>query len=121
MTELRDALERLILQFGFRGVKNNKPIIWTGGSSALEEAFEALGWTDPHYLQEEGYTCEVLGCMEEDTAGTYWGRSKLYLRLCSNHYKESLGGVPMPPIKKWALERKKSRDPIIEYSLEVKE
>ncbi len=92
-----------------RGVKNRMPIIWTGGLSALESAFDALGWSDPHYLPEQGYTCEVVGCMEEDTTGTHWGESKLYLRLCSEHYHQSYSGVPMPPVKKYALDRETRR------------
>ena len=39
--ELREALEGMVWQFGYRGVKSGRPIIWTGGLSALEEAFEA--------------------------------------------------------------------------------
>lgn len=109
--QLRDALEDMVFQFGYRGVKNKKPIIWTGGLSALEEAFEVLGWEDPHYLPEEGYTCEVVGCMEAGTCGTHWGDSKLYLRLCSKHYHQSYGKAPMPPIKQWALDREAKRNP----------
>ena len=52
MNKYKDALEEMVWQFGHRGVKNNQPIIWTGGLSALESAFEALGWEDPHYLPE---------------------------------------------------------------------
>jgi len=108
----REALESMVWQFGHRGVKNGKPVIHTGGLSALEEAFETLGWKDPHYLPEEGYTCAVVGCMEADTAGTHWSGSKLYLRLCSKHYHQSLSGIPIPSIKQWALDREAKRDPI---------
>ena len=111
MNRIRSALEDMVFQFGYRGTKNGKPTIWTGGLSALEGAFNALGWHDPHYLPEEGYTCEVMGCMEEDTAGTYWGDSRLYLRLCHEHYAQSYKGLPMPPIKQWALDREAQRDP----------
>jgi len=109
--QYREALEDMVFQFGHRGVKNKKPMIWTGGLSALESAFEVLGWDDPHYLPEEGYTCEVVGCMEPDTAGTHWGDNKLYLRLCHKHFTDSISGKPMPEIKKWALEREAKRDP----------
>ncbi len=110
--EIKEALESMVWQFGYRGVKNKKPVIHTGGLSALEEAFEALGWDDPHYLPEEGYTCEVVGCMEPDSAGVHWGDDKLYLRLCHEHCHQSYSGVPMPPIKLWALDREAKRDPI---------
>ncbi len=100
----------MVFQFGYRGVKNNKPVIHTGGLSALEETFEALGWDDPHYLPEQGYTCEVVGCMNEDSAGTHWGDSKVYLRLCHKHYAQSYSGIPIPPIKQYALDREAKRD-----------
>ena len=107
------ALEAMVGQFGYRGVKHGKPMIWTGGLSALEEAFEALGWEDPHYLPEEGYTCEIEGCMEPDTCGTHWSEGDdLYLRICSKHHCESCSGKPRPPVKKYALEREATRDPI---------
>ena len=110
MDSLRDALESMVFQFGHRSVKNGRPIIYTGGLSALEEAFEALAWKNPHYLPEGGYTCEVEGCMEVDICGTHWGEETLYLHLCDNHYRESYSGKPMPPIKKYALERESARD-----------
>jgi len=110
MNKALEALQDMVFQFGYRGTKNNKPIIWTGGLSALEYAFDVLGWDDPHYLPEEGYTCEVVGCMEEDTCGVHWG--DLYLRLCSKHHMESFRDEPTPPIKQWALDREATRDPI---------
>ena len=73
MNKYKEVLEDIVFQFGYRGVKNKKPVIHTAGLSALEEAFEVLGWDDPHYLPEQGYTCEVVGCMEEDTYGMHWG------------------------------------------------
>jgi len=50
---MKEALEDMIFQFGYRSVVNGKPVIFTGGLSALESAFEALGWDDPHYIPEE--------------------------------------------------------------------
>jgi hypothetical protein len=110
MNKYKEALGDMVFQFGYRGVKNGKPVIHTAGLSALERAFEALGWDDPHYLPEEGYTCEVVGCMEADTRGTHWGDSKLYLYLCLQHSMESCSDVPMPPIKQWALDREAKRN-----------
>ncbi len=112
MNRYKEALEDMVWQFGYRGVRDNKPIIYTGGLSALEGAFGALGWDDPRYLPEEGFTCEVVGCMEDDTAGTHWGDSKLYLRLCSEHYRQSYRGISMPDVKQWALDREAKRDPV---------
>ena len=104
----REALEGMVYQFGYRGVKGGEPIISTGGNSALEQAFEALGWEDPLLLPEEGFTCEILGCMEEDTCGTTWG--DLYLRLCSKHYQDSCQGKARPEVKAYALARESTRD-----------
>ena len=105
---LREALESMVYQFGYRGVRDGKPMIWAGGLSALEEALEALGWTNPHYLPEEGFTCEIVGCLEEDTCGVSWG--KLYLRLCSKHYRDSRKGKPCPEVKAHAIIREATRD-----------
>jgi len=110
--DMKEVLGNMVFQFGYRGVKNGRPIIWTGGLSALEGAFNALGWDDPHYLPEEGYTCEIKGCMEEDTCGTHWGDNSLYLRLCSKHYENSLWGEPLPKVKQYALDREATRVPI---------
>ena len=115
MNQCKEALKSMVQQFGRRSVKSKKPVIHTGGLSALEEAFLALGWDDPHYLPEEGYTCEVVGCMEADTAGTHWGESKLYLRLCHEHLRQSYSGEPMPPLKQWALDREAKRDPVTRF------
>lgn len=104
--EEREALESMVWQFGYRGIKGGKPNIHTGGLSALEEAFSALNWDDPHFIPEEGATCEVIGCMEEDTAGIHWG--KLYLRLCYEHTKEA-AYKPLPGIKQYALDRESKR------------
>ena len=107
MNKLKEVLEELVFQFAPRGVKTGKPIIWTGGLSALEGAFEALGWDDPHYLPEEGYTCEIKGCMEVDTCGVPWG--DLFLCLCSDHYMDSFHGKERPPVKAYALRREATR------------
>lgn len=54
--QLREALENMVWQFGYHTVRtltDNKAIISTGGLSALEEAFEALGWDDPKIIEEQ--------------------------------------------------------------------
>lgn len=108
----KEALEGMVWQFGYRTVHDGKPNINTGGLSALEDAFEVLGWEDPHYLPEEGCTCEVVGCMEPDICGTHWG--ELYLRLCSKHHRQSYTDIPgdrsqLSPIKQYALDRETTR------------
>lgn len=81
--ELREALESLVWQFGARSVRGGKRVIWTGGYSALRQAFAALGWRDPYYPPDSP-GCDFDGCPFWSEAGTPtpWG----YKRLCSNHY-----------------------------------
>ena len=113
MSKYKEALESMVFQFGHRGTSDNKPMIWTGGLSTLEEAFDVLGWDDPHFLPEEGYTCEIKGCINANTCGSTWGG--YYLRLCSDHYRESNSGKRCPAIKQYAIDRESKRDPITKY------
>jgi len=53
-----DALFGMINQFSYT-TKNGE--YWTGGISALEEAFDALGWMDHHPMPESLLCCEP-GC-----------------------------------------------------------
>ena len=111
--ELKEALEDMIYQFGYRGVVNNKPVITTGGLSALESAFNALEWFDPHFIQEEGNTCEIVGCMEESSSGQNWG--DMYLRLCYKHSAMLRNGEERPEVKDYAIERELKRDKTTGY------
>ena len=111
MNRYKESLTSMVWQFGYRGVKDGKPAIHTGGLSALEDAFEALGWDDPHYLPDtEGYCCEMVGCVEPDVSGTTWGG--LYLRLCRKHSKDAFDNKPCLKVKQWAIDREAKRDPI---------
>ena len=49
-TKYKEALEDMAWQFGYRGTKDGKEVIHTGGLSALETAFFVLGWDDPHII-----------------------------------------------------------------------
>ena len=44
--ELREALIDMVWQFAYEGTKNGKGVMYTGGLSALEGAFSALGLSD---------------------------------------------------------------------------
>jgi hypothetical protein len=71
--QLIAALEGMVWQFAYPGVKSGKPVLGTGGLSALEEAFRALGWSDPYFLDEvetEATRCEVANCLEQNTNGS---------------------------------------------------
>ena len=105
---MAEALEDMITQFGYQTIYDGKPCITTGGLSALESAFDALGWVNPHFIPEEGYTCEIDGCMRSISSGQKWG--KLYLMLCSNHGHRAFLQKRRPKVKKYALERELKRD-----------
>ena len=112
IAKVKKALEDMVYQFGYRGItKKHRPMIWCGGLSALEWAFDALGWDNPHEIPEEGNTCEIEGCMNKIAAGQHWGNGKEYLQLCSKHTQMEREGKPCPPIKKYALDREAKRDP----------
>lgn len=52
----REALEDMVWHFAFHGLApggQSRLQIWTGGLIVLEKAFEALGWENPHVLDEE--------------------------------------------------------------------
>ena len=105
---MEEALKDMVFQFGYRGVVNGHPVISTGGLSALESAFDALGMDNPYILPEEGNTCEIAGCMEEISSGSHWG--KLYLMLCHKHTRMAFRKSRRPKVKQYAIERESKRD-----------
>lgn len=78
VTDLRSALESMCYQFAHWADGKG---LWTGGLSALEEAFEALGWDDPHYVAEQ--FCDEPGCGKQNTCG--WNSDSGYRRTCFEH------------------------------------
>ena len=77
----REVVEDLVCQFAYHGNDDTRHWLHTGGLSALESAFDALGWDDPHYMAEGG--CEHDGCHKWATCGTPTPEG--YKRLCSDH------------------------------------
>ena len=65
LAALRAALEDMVRQFAYWS--NSAGGIYTGGLSALEEAFDVLGWDDPYPLPDR--RCDEPGCMEDGTMG----------------------------------------------------
>lgn len=63
---LRASLENMVSQFAFWAESTGG--YWTGGLSALEEAFEVLDWNDPSENPEA--RCDEPGCMKRWTCGT---------------------------------------------------
>lgn len=83
---LRTGLEDMTRQFAYWS--EGAGGYWTGGLSALEEAFELLGWDDPQPAPEA--RCDEPGCLKTDTCG--WpsrpggtGPNGGYRRTCYEH------------------------------------
>lgn len=60
----REALEDMVRQFAYY----SSGAYHTGGLSALEDAFDALGWDDPH--PDLSVACDEPDCREQVTCGT---------------------------------------------------
>ena len=108
---LRDALESMVWQFGYHGTNGTAPIIHTGGLSALEEAFSALDWDDPHLLEDvNGASCDVDHCFKSVSgSGCSWKETG-YWCCCSEHNSDGRDGKPQPTMKARAIERENRRD-----------
>mgnify|MGYP001283834193 CR=1 FL=1 len=50
--ELWEALVSMVWQFAYYGTKNNVAVMCTRGLSALEDAFDALGLSDPITVED---------------------------------------------------------------------
>ena len=112
MKEYKEALEGMVWQFAYRSVnKDNKSILWTGGTSALEYAFIALSWQDPHIVEDfDGGICDVEGCAGWVVAqGGMWVETG-YWCLCDKHSGASRRGQVQPKMKARAIKREASRD-----------
>lgn len=94
MSAERDALLGMVEQFACHGHDSKRRWLHTGGLSALEDAFAALGWDDPHYTEEGG--CEIAGCMAFSTCVGAYPRSRAahsddpqrgFGFLCGEHFR----------------------------------
>ena len=114
----REALESMVWQFALRDIKNGKSILWSGCQSALEYAFEVLGWDDPKIIDDiDGSICDVEGCPGWVVAqGGMWADTG-YWCLCDKHSSASREGKPQPRMKQRALDREAKRDPITQRLL----
>jgi hypothetical protein len=73
----------MVNQFAYAGrAINGVSTIWTGGLSALEGAFEALGYSDPQPMPHK--QCNWMGCVEHSTCGV--PSAKGYKWVCGKHY-----------------------------------
>lgn len=82
--DLFEALEDMVNQFAYVGHNDTTTTFYTGGLSALEGAFDVLGWEENHPCPWR--KCEREGCLKENTCGTPTPDG--YKRLCGDHYSE---------------------------------
>ena len=107
----KEALEDMVWQFAYRDTKGNKPVLHTGGLSALEGAFEVLGWEDPKVIEDtDGVICDVKNCPEWVTNQGMGWRNTGYWCLCSGHHEQSRSGKPKSQMKQRAMKRENSRN-----------
>ena len=78
--QLIAALEDVCYQFG--GWNDTKGGLTTSSLSALEFAFEVLGWDEPHPVPP--MQCDEPGCKKQSVCG--WPSPKGYRRTCSEHH-----------------------------------
>lgn len=82
--DLIATIEDLVSQFAYEGAtRGGLPALTTGGLSALENAFEILGWTDPHPAPWR--RCEYGKPRCKKWYGGIWPIDGTYMRLCSDH------------------------------------
>jgi hypothetical protein len=77
--EFRDALEDMVDQFAYP--LDDPPRITTGGLSALEHAFDVLGYPDPKEMPER--KCQYENCNKTATSGIPTRHG--YKRVCLEH------------------------------------
>lgn len=80
---LKEELESMLYQFA--GWNDTKGGFTTDGLSALESAFDTLGWNDPHIHKFS--QCDEPGCKKRGTCG--WGPKGKRRHTCSTHYIEA--------------------------------
>lgn len=78
---LGEFAEEVIRQFAYRIKTNGHCAFTAGGLSVLEEAFDIVGWDDPHLCPE--CECEEDGCHEWATCGMLTPDG--YKWLCARH------------------------------------
>jgi len=81
---MREFASDVAYQFGYYGQYKGRLHIHHGGLSTLEEAFDILGWENPHPVPE--CECEIDGCHEHATCGATTKDG--YKRMCGKHCRE---------------------------------
>lgn len=80
----REFASDVAYQFGYYCQNGGRLHITHGGLSTLEEAFDILGWENPHAVPE--CECEIDGCHEHATCGAKTNDG--YKRMCGRHCRE---------------------------------
>lgn len=88
VAELREFAKDVAYQFGYYCQCNGGLHITHGGLSTLEQAFDILGWENPHPVPE--CECEIDGCHEHATCGAPTNDG--YKRMCGKHCLERRKG-----------------------------
>ncbi len=86
--DMRAFAKDVAYQFGYYCQNKGRLHITHGGLSTLEEAFDILGWDNPHPVPE--CECEITGCHEHATCGM--PTKDGYKRMCSKHCLERREG-----------------------------
>ena len=79
----KEIIEGLLYQFAYQGEKGGRAMLWTGGMSALERAFDFIGWDNPHFVPE--MECEIEGCHSFADCGLSTPNG--VIQVCTNHCK----------------------------------
>lgn len=82
--EMREFAQDVAYQFGYYCQNGGRLHITHGGLSTLEQAFDILGWENPHPVPE--CECEIDGCHEHATCGAPTADG--YKRMCGRHCRE---------------------------------
>lgn len=77
----REALEGMVYQFAYWS--DSAGGFTTGGLSALEYAFEVLGWDDPHPVPAS--QCAEPTCLRRGDCGTPTEMPERYRWSCHDH------------------------------------
>lgn len=87
--DLIGVIEDLVNQYAYEGTYRGRPALTTGGLSALESAFDALGWTDPYPAPWR--KCQVPRCRKWIEGGA--PTPKGYKHMCGDHLRENEEGT----------------------------
>ena len=104
----KEALEDMVWQFAYRRTKDGKIMLCAGGLSALESAFDALGWDNPHFINDDSMECDIKRCHDWRSSQIHW--DGIYVMICEKHFNDYCNKKPLPKLKQSAINRESRRD-----------